>query len=495
MSKIGLRLYAVLMATALACGIPLASGQGVPSGGSGGAHVPEPPLLPGQTPFNLSLEETRRNSRSLHFDVVGHAYFKGEWLTPDARKNGTGCGFNEARVLDGVGYFAGYDDPPSCFGVVIADVRDPGDMRVLGFIPCNAGTRCSYLRLNAARKILVVGMDTSARNPLQPTGGAIAQAGFGFYDVSTPRAPRLLAFHLTQPHGATHGFEIDDRYVYGCATTLRTKPANHQVVIIDYNDPQHPAQVGTVHIQGQYIDEAYAPQDLRNLDGSPQHIWCHEVNYHKDRIYVAWRDAGMVIVDVTDRSAPKVVSRLDYVPPFHGGASGATHTVLPIVVDPDRHPAMVVLTDEIIACPPGFGRIVNIADLANPQVTATLRIPHVTDNFDYTTGKFRCPDNGEYVHHPTLDVRSPSLLYTTWINQGLRAWDISNPFLPREVGYYLSPRYPGRFPNRQAREVYQDRTTRLIYLADANGSGITVLRWTGAIPLRPPMPASVPGAR
>lgn len=469
-------------------GAAFTAGQGY------GVRVPEPALLPGQKPFDLTLEETRKFSRSKGVDVVGHSYFKGDWVTPSARQRGMGCGFNTPRVSKGVGYFAGYDDPPTCFGVLIADVSAPAAMQVLSFIPCNPGTRCNYIRLNTRRNILVVGMDSSKVNPRQPTGGQVAQAGFGFYDVSNPRTPQLLGFYLTLPHGATHGFEIDDRYLYGCATVAQTKPGNHELVILDYNEPRRPTLTSAVHIQGQYLEEAYEPRDQKNLDGSPQHVWCHEVNYHKDRLYVAWRDAGMVVVDVGDRTSPRIISRLDYVPPFHGGPSGATHTAAPVVVDPSKHPTLVVLTDEIIACPPGFGRIVDLSDLSNPQVISTLRIPHVTDNFDPATGKFRCPSNGGYIHHPWFDYRSSGLLYTAWIEQGLRVWDISNPFLPREVGYYLSPRYPGRFPNRQVREVYQDRDTGLLYMADANGAGITVLRWTSPIP-RPPVPASVPGAR
>ena len=480
---------AAIAATLLILGATLAYGQGY------GVRVPEPPVLPGQQPFNLTLEETRKYARSQGFEVIGHSYFKGDWVAPAARQRGMGCGFNTPRVYKGVGYFAGYDDPPTCFGVLIADVSNPADMKVLSFIPCNPGTRCNYLRLNTTRNILVVGMDSSAVNPRQPTGGAVAQAGFSFYDVSNPRAPQPLGFFLTLPHGATHGFEIDDRYAYGCATVAQTKPGNHELVILDYNDPRRPSLVSAVHIQGQYLEEIFEPRDQKNLDGSPQHVWCHEVNYHKDRLYVAWRDAGMVVVDVSDRSAPKVISRLDYVPPFHGGPSGAAHTAAPVIVDANRHPTLVVLTDEIIACPPGFGRIVDLSDLSNPQVISTLRIPHVTDNFDYASGKFRCPSNGGYIHHPWFDSRSPSLLYTAWIEQGVRVWDISNPFLPREIGYYLSPRYPGRFPNRQVREVYQDRDTGLIYMADANGAGITVLRWVGPVPPRPPVPSAVPGAR
>ena len=87
------------------------------------------------------------------------------------------------------------------------------------------------------------------------------------------------------------------------------------------------------------------------------------------------------------------------------------------------------------------------------------------------------------------------MLYVAWIEEGVRVWDISNPFLPREIGYYLSPRYPGRFPNRQVREVYQDPDTLLLYMADANGAGITVLRWVGPIPSKTVIPAAYPGAR
>ena len=70
--------------------------------------------------------------------------------------------------------------------------------------------------------------------------------------------------------------------------------------------------------------------------------------------------------------------------------------------------------------------------------------------------------------------------------------DISNPFLPREVGYYISPKYEG--PDRigrHSREVYQDPETGLIYMTDGNGGGVTVLKWKGKIPPNPP----IPGAR
>jgi hypothetical protein len=39
--------------------------------------------------------------------------------------------------------------------------------------------------------------------------------------------------------------------------------------------------------------------------------------------------------------------------------------------------------------------------------------------------------------------------------------------------------------------VFQDPATALIYVSDGNGGGLTVLRWTGAVPPRSP----IPGAR
>ena len=73
----------------------------------------------------------------------------------------------------------------------------------------------------------------------------------------------------------------------------------------------------------------------------------------------------------------------------------------------------------------------------------------------------------------------------------MRVWDISNPFLPREVGHYLSPRYAsfGRV-DRHTREVFQDPDTALIYITDGSGGGLTVLEFTGDIPPNPPIPGA-----
>src|SRR5262249_35056802 len=133
-----------------------------------------------------------------------------------------------------------------------------------------------------------------------------------------------------------------------------------------------------------------------------------------------------------------------------------------------------------------------ISDLSNPQIISNYRIPEIDDNFDFTTGTFVCPPRQQSIHQPWIDYRSPNLFYQAWYDQGVRVWDISNPSLPRETGYYISPNYqPPGGVGRQTRETYQDPDTGLIYMSDGNGGGLTVLRWMGRIPENPP----IPGAR
>ena len=449
--------------------------------------------------FDLNLGQSKAFSATKNMKVVGHSYLKGPWLTETARELGLGAGFNTVRVYDGIAYLAGYDNPVgTVFGVLIADVRDPEEIKPLSFIPCNPGARCPYLRVNAEKKILVFGNDSNQRNPNRPEPGEPVRAGMSFYDVSNPREPKELSFVQTRPDGATHGFTIDDRYAYGCANAPESKlgvtGANQELQIIDYADPENARLVGRLHIQGQHIGEEFAAQDRLNPDGTQQKIWCHEIDVMGDRLYIAWRDAGMVVVDVSDRTNPRIISRLDYVPPFNGGGLGAAHSSMPIMpAEEGGDPSLLIHTDEIFDCPPGFGRVMDISDLSNPQIISSFRIPAINDNYDHDTGEFRCEEGQQSIHMPWFDHRAPGLAYVTWYDQGLRVWDFSNPFIPKEVGYFLSPQYavPGVPPDRHTRESYQDPATDLIFVTDGNGGGLTVLRWTGDLPENPP----IPGAR
>jgi hypothetical protein len=82
------------------------------------------------------------------------------------------------------------------------------------------------------------------------------------------------------------------------------------------------------------------------------------------------------------------------------------------------------------------------------------------------------------------------LIYLTYFNAGLRIYDIKNPRLPKEVGWFIPPtptrRYgPLPYDNlvSQTEDVLVD-TRGNIYITDKNW-GIFILRYTGPGQPRP----------
>src|SRR5712671_5266979 len=138
--------------------------------------------------FNLSFEDFKKYSSIKNFELLGQHYFKIPERTPWAKGQGRpggelGSGFNTVRVYDGIAYLGGYNSPPTLFGIAIADVRDPKNIKPLSFIPCNPGTRCNYLRVNKQKKILIFAHDFDPRgNPIKAAAGQKAKVGMSFYD-------------------------------------------------------------------------------------------------------------------------------------------------------------------------------------------------------------------------------------------------------------------------------------------------------------------------
>ena len=186
-------------------------------------RVDNVPIPPNVDPFSLSFDDFKKYSSAKNFELIGQSYFKIPERTPWAKGQGrpggeVGAGFNTVRVYDGIAYLGGYNSPPTLFGILIADVRDPKNIKPLSFIPCNPGTRCNYLRVNKDKKILIFSHDFDARgNPNKKPAGEKTKSGVSFYDVSDPAKPKEIAFIPIAPDGKAHGLDADERYVYACA--------------------------------------------------------------------------------------------------------------------------------------------------------------------------------------------------------------------------------------------------------------------------------------
>src|SRR5215831_4732589 len=190
---------------ALALGLPVVASAQVIAPRVENAEIPT-----NVDPFNLSFEDFKNYSAAKNFELIGQSYFKIPERTPWAKGQGRpgtelGSGFNGVRVYDGIAYLGGFNSPPTLFGILIADVRDPKNIKPLSFIPCNPGTRCNYLRVNQKKKILIFGHDADPRgNPNKVPAGQPTRSGTSIYDVSDPANPKELAFVPAAPDGKVH---------------------------------------------------------------------------------------------------------------------------------------------------------------------------------------------------------------------------------------------------------------------------------------------------
>ena len=172
-------------------------------------------------------------------------------------------------------------------------------------------------------------------------------------------------------------------------------------------------------------------------------------------------------------------SRFDVYPPVNASPTG-THSAVFVPGRPARvrgndraRPAFVWLSDENGGCPLNYARMVSIESEITPIMVGAFAIPdnQVEECLTQATAepngqrRRRIPQQN---HNPTI---FRNLVFTTWYAHGLRAIDISNPYMPREVGYALT------IPQGVARTypVFKDG---LIYWVD-NDTGLHVARYTG----------------
>ena len=76
------------------------------------------------------------------------------------------------------------------------------------------------------------------------------------------------------------------------------------------------------------------------------------------------------------------------------------------------------------------------------------------------------------------------MIFSTWQNAGVRVYDISNAYQPKEVGALVPPapeglmdRRPGKKPIIQSCDIFVDKAG-LAYVTDYN-AGLYIMEYTG----------------
>ncbi|MBI4486838.1 MAG: hypothetical protein HY655_12580 [Acidobacteria bacterium] len=108
----------------------------------------------------------------------------------------------------------------------------------------------------------------------------------------------------------------------------------------------------------------------------------------------------------------------------------------------------------------GWGRLIDISNERYPLQVSSIRLPiSMAENAE----KLK-EDNADYAtHFVSVDDRhNAKLAFISWYSSGLRVWDISDPYDPEEIGYYI-PYIPGarinttlKLPERGRNNKYVD---------------------------------------
>jgi hypothetical protein len=363
-------------------------------------------------------------------------------------------------------------------GITVVDVRDPKHPKTVNFLACPPNTRAHHLQTHGDLLLAVNGPSiwTMQVNEKAYFAGSSADAvksqefttGLRVYDLSKPEAPREIAFMPTDGLGPHRIWYVGGRYAY--LSIHFADFSDHVLAIVDMADPTKPRVVGKYWLPGMWTgggEKPAWPQGKRYA--------LHHALVAGSLAYSAWRDGGLAVLDVGDPAKPKLLRHHNWDPPFGGG----THSPLPL---PDRN--LLVVADEanFTDCSKGL-RYIWIFDVREPGNPISISTCPIPDEADY------CKKGGNFGPHNLWENRpgglqSSNLIFATLHNAGVRAYDIGNPFQPREVGYFVPPN-PTKMmdprPNRPqvilSCDVFVD-PQGVMYVTDSN-AGLNILQFEG----------------
>lgn len=349
------------------------------------------------------------------------------------------------------------------------DVTDPRAPKVI----VQTDLPVSHMRSNSLDVV-----DDVMAVAYQTTNQGQKPAGFELFDISVPENPRSISFFdCSGPNsrGVHQLWFRDGRYIHmssGAADFTPRSPRDDQFYrIIDVQDLLNPVEVGRWWLPGTREGDAEPPV-VRHTDKATEYGFrAHNTNVYPerpDRAYLGYIDGGMVILDISDMSAPKCLSRWDHSPPF----GGFTHTVMPLF-----EKNLLLVADESTTDDgsdlPKLIWVLDGRDETNPVPISTCPSP--------TLETFRGRGKRIGVHNIHENVpgpyswRSEQIIFGTFFNAGVRAYDLSSPYQPREVGYFVPPS-PAMAPHGAIalNDVFVDERG-IVYTVDRHVGGLYIL--------------------
>jgi hypothetical protein len=357
-----------------------------------------------------------------------------------------------------------HESAPKNFTAV--DVSDPRKPKVV----VQTELPQSYMRSNSLEltgDIMAVAYQTQQVGQ-QP-------AGMELFDVSVPEKPRSISFFDTSgaaSRGVHQLWFCDGEYVHmasGAPDFKANNPRDDQFYrCIDVRNPAKPVEVGRWWMPGTRLGDNVAPPPRHKLDKGYR---AHNTNVYPqrgDRLYLSYIDGGMFIMDIADKSRPTPISHWTNSPPY----TGFMHTVLPLF---GRD--LLVVTDESTEDAgkdwPKLIWLLDARDEKNPISISTCPMPPV-DAFANRGGRFGAHNIHENVPLPTA-WNSEDIVLGTFFNGGLRAYDIADPYQPKEVAAFVPPAPNGTPVGAvQLNDVFVDERG-IVYTVDRHTGGLYIL--------------------
>jgi hypothetical protein len=357
-------------------------------------------------------------------------------------------------VIKGQYAFIGHQHGPE--GTTILDVSDPHKPKVVSRIMCSHPWSHSH-KVRVIDNIMVV---NSEREPRKGNAREYTEGGFRIYDVTDKTDPKLITFVKTHGKGV-HRFDLDENYAY--ISTEAEGYVGNILVIYDIRNPSKPVEVGRWCMEHQHV----AGGDTPHPKGTDHRL--HHAMRCGNRMYAGCWMSGVSIIDVSDISKPKTLSRFEYDPP----CPEPTHTFLGALHTIAGKRIAVSTEEERANRGPDAGkphaplRTWDVTDPARPKLMCSYELPESSTPYDATKVRF-----GTHQLRETVD--EDNLLYVTWFAGGLRIMDISDPANPKERAYFI-PKPGDGVKAPLTNDIYIDRRG-LLFVTDKE-RGLDVLEF------------------
>ncbi|HZN28190.1 MAG TPA: hypothetical protein VFB88_02410 [Xanthobacteraceae bacterium] len=372
-------------------------------------------------------------------------------------------------------------------GFSVIDVRDPKHPRAAAYVAAPRGTWNIHLQTHDDLLLVVNAKDMFAaaefaderayyRGQLGTVVGTAQAttsarnwtAGLAVYDISQPASPRRIGFMGVEGGGIHRVWYVGGRWAY--VSALLDGFTDYIFLTVDMADPAQPRVAGRYWIPGMHLAAGETPGWPGN-----RRYGLHHAIVHGDTAYAAWRDAGMVVIDVADRARPKLIVHRNWSPPFGGG----THNCLPL---PDRQ-LLVVLDEAVLDHQEDGLKLIWVFDNRDPTNPVSIATFPTPAEADYVAKGGHFGPHNIHENRPGSFVSS-ELIFATYQNAGVRVFDIRDQYRPNEVGAWVPP-VPARMmdqrPNRarviQSADVFVDKSG-LVYSTDYN-AGLFILEYDG----------------